>query len=114
MALMRLTYRDQLFPREAYRLMFNRLIDAMSERAACRLMVELLYMAHERACEAQLADLLATDLAEDRLPDIVALRTRFAPDPATLPEISANPPCTDFLTWRNRGSAIRPRKRPAA
>ena len=37
-------------------------------------------MAHERACEAELADLLAQDLDEGRLPDI-ALRTRFSPDP---------------------------------
>lgn len=99
MALMRLTYRDQLFPRDAYRLMFGRLVDAMAERAACRLMVELLSMAHERACEAELADLLATDLAEGRLPDIAALRTRFAPDPASLPEVVVQlTPLTDYDT----------------
>src|SRR3546814_2569646 len=75
MALLQLTYRDQLFPREAYRLMFERLLEAMSERDACRKMVELLSMAHERACEAELADLLAQDLDEGRLPDIAALRS---------------------------------------
>src|SRR3546814_2794638 len=85
MALLQLTYRDQLFPREAYRLMFERLLEAMSERDACRKMVELLYMAHERACEAELADLLAQDLDEGRLPDIAALRTRLSPSPAQLP-----------------------------
>jgi hypothetical protein len=87
MALLNLTYRDQLFPREAYRLMFDRLVEAMPERGACRLMVELLSMAHERACEAELADLLVQDLEEGRLPDIDALRTRFSPDPAALPEV---------------------------
>ncbi|TWH86721.1 integrase-like protein [Sphingobium wenxiniae] len=87
MALMRLSYRDQLFPRDAYRLMFERLTDAMPERNACRLMVELLSMAHERACEAELADLLAQDLEANRLPDINALRVRFAPDPAALPDV---------------------------
>ena len=70
----------ELFPREAYRRMFERLLEAMPERNACRLMVELLSMAHERACEAELADLLAQDLDEGRLPDIAALRTRFSPD----------------------------------
>ena len=38
-----------------------------SERDACRKMVELLSMAHERPCEAELADLLAQDLDEGRL-----------------------------------------------
>ena len=28
-----------------------------------------------------------THLAADRLPDLAALRTRFAPDPARLPEV---------------------------
>tara|TARA_R110002072_G_scaffold142318_1_gene287668 strand:+ start:36 stop:1538 length:1503 start_codon:yes stop_codon:yes gene_type:complete len=87
MALVGLVYRDALFPREAYRRMFERLIERISERAACRMMVELLALAHERACEAELADILDADLAAGRLPDMAALRTRFAPDPATLPEI---------------------------
>ncbi len=87
MALMKLVYRDQIFPREAYRRTFERLIEALPERAACRQMVELLGMAHDRACEAELAELLARDIAAERLPDMVALQARFAPDPATLPEV---------------------------
>jgi hypothetical protein len=97
MALLHLTYRDELFPREAYRRMFERLLEAMPERNACRLMVELLSMAHERACEAELADLLAQDLDEGRLPDIAALRARFSPDPAELPEVVVHlAPLTDY------------------
>jgi hypothetical protein len=77
--------------------MFDRLLEAMPERNACRLMVELLSMAHERACEAELADLLAQDLDDGRLPDIAALRTRFAPDPAALPEVVVQlTPLTDY------------------
>jgi transposase InsO family protein len=87
MALLKLVYRNQLFPREAYRRTFEQLIERIPERAACRMMVELLAMAHERACEAELADLLAEDVAADRLPDMAALRERFAPDPAALPEV---------------------------
>ena len=87
MALAGLVYRDALFPREAYRRMFERLTERVPERSACRMMVELLELAHERACEAELAGILDADLAADRLPDMAALRTRFAPDPATLPEV---------------------------
>jgi hypothetical protein len=88
MALLNLVYRDQLWPREAYRHMFDHLCERLSERAACKLMVELLSLAHERACEAQLAAVLTEDLAADRLPDLKVLRERFAPDLASLPEVS--------------------------
>ena len=87
MALRSLVYRAQLFPREAYRRTFERLLEQMPERAACRIMVELLALAHERSCEAELADILAADLEAGRLPDMAALRARFAPDPAALPAV---------------------------
>lgn len=87
MALLGVVYRDQLFPRDAYRRTFDRLIERIPERLACRTMVELLALAHDRACEAELADILAADLAADRLPDMAALRARFAPDPARLPDV---------------------------
>jgi hypothetical protein len=88
MALLNLVYRDQLWPREAYRHMFDHLCERLGERAACKRMVELLSLAHERACEAQLAAVLTEDLAADRLPDLKVLRERFAPDLARLPEVS--------------------------
>ena len=88
MALLNLVYRDQLWPRESYRHMFDHLCEGIGERAACKLMVELLSLAHERACEAQLAAVLTEDLAADRLPQLKVLRERFAPDLASLPEVS--------------------------
>ena len=87
MALLNLVYRDQLFPRDAYRLTFDRLLEKLPETSACRLMVNLLALAHDRGCEAELATRLTEDLAAGQLPDIVALCARFAPDPAALPEV---------------------------
>jgi transposase InsO family protein len=87
MALLNLVYRDQLWPREAYRHMFDCLCDRQSDRSACKLMVELLSLAHDRACEAQLAAILTEDLAARRLPDLKELRARFAPDLASLPQV---------------------------
>jgi len=87
MALLNLVYRDQLFPRDAYRLTFDRLLDKLPERSACRLMVDLLALAHDRGCEAELATALAADLSAGQLPSIAELRERFAPDPAGLPEV---------------------------
>jgi len=97
MALLSLAYRDQLFPREAYRLTFERLREELAPRAACKLMVELLSLAHERTCEAQLAEVLTEDLALRRLPDLAALRARFSPDPARLPEVCVQlAPLSDY------------------
>jgi transposase InsO family protein len=87
MALLNLVYRDQLFPRDAYRLTFERLRERLADRAACKTMVDLLSLAHERACEGQLATVLEELLATPCLPDMKALRARFAPDPASLPEV---------------------------
>ncbi len=87
MALLGLVYRDQLFPRDAYRHAFDRLIEQLPERQACRTMVDLLALAHDRGCEAELAQALAADLAAGRLPDMATLRERFAPDPAKLPSV---------------------------
>ena len=89
MALLNLVYRDQLFPRDAYRQTFDRLLEKLPEKSACRLMVDLLALAHERGCEAELATLLAADLAAGQLPDMAALRERFAPDPAHCPRSSS-------------------------
>ncbi|MFQ5430739.1 MAG: IS21 family transposase [Phycisphaerae bacterium] len=87
MALLNLVYRDQLFPRDAYRKTFDALLERGPERKACRVMVELLAMAHERGCERDLADQLSAGLRDGRLPDMAALRDRFAPDPAELPSV---------------------------
>jgi hypothetical protein len=81
-------YRDQLFPRDAYRQTFERLLEKLPEKSACRIMVDLLALAHERGCEAELAAILAKDLAANQLPDMAVLREQFAPDPAILPEVA--------------------------
>ena len=87
-ALMGLVYRDQLFPRRAFRDMFAALLEQTSEKTACRMAVDLLALAHDRGCEAELAAQLDEDLRQRRLPDIQALRALFAPPPETLPGIS--------------------------
>jgi len=88
MALLNLVYRDRLFPRAAYRRTFEALLETLPDRQACRVMVDLLALAHDRGCEAELAAHLAADLEARRLPDMAALRTRFAPDPARVPHVT--------------------------
>jgi hypothetical protein len=88
MALMNLVYREALFPRPAYRLAWERLLAAGDARAACRTMVGLLALAHERNCEAELATILAAELDQGDLPSLVDLRARFAPSASAAPVIS--------------------------
>jgi len=80
MALLNLVYRDQLFPREAFRRAFDALRERLPDRQACRVMVDLLALAHERGCEAELAEALAAALNANELPDMATLRARFTPD----------------------------------
>ena len=61
---------------------------ALPEKAACKLTVDILALAHDRGCEAELATLIAGFLATGALPDMAALRERLSPDPATLPNIT--------------------------
>jgi transposase InsO family protein len=88
MALPGLVYRDQLFPRDAYRRLYDAAMAALPERAACRLTVDVLALAHERGCEAELAAVVTEHLDAGAIPGMAALRARFAPDPAALPDIA--------------------------
>ena len=88
MALLHLVYRDQLFPRAAYRRTFDVLLERLDEREACRRMVGLLALAHERGCEAQLAVRLEGLLDAGELPELADLQERFAPDPLSLPQLT--------------------------
>ena len=87
MALLNLVYRDQLFPRRAFALAFEALLAALGERLACRAMVGILALAHERGCEAELALALQASLDDGVLPDLAALIERFRPRDAALPTV---------------------------
>jgi hypothetical protein len=87
MAFLNLVYRDQLFPREAYRRTFEELLRQLTERQACQIMVNLLAMAHDRGCERELAACLEEGLEAGRLPDMDALSVRFAPAVESLPNV---------------------------
>jgi hypothetical protein len=88
MALLNLVYREQLFPRRAYTRAFEALLAMESETQACRTMVGLLALAHDRACEAELAHAIDADLNAGCLPDLDRLRDRFKPDQAVIPNVA--------------------------
>jgi hypothetical protein len=90
MALANLVYRDQLFPRPAYRRAFEALQDEGDLRRACKVTVGLLALAHEQACEAELAEAIDAELDAKRLPELAALRERFRPATAAIPDVVVN------------------------
>jgi hypothetical protein len=87
-ALLNLVYRDQLFPRAAFRHAWDALVAAEPPRTACRIMVGLLALAHERGCEAELAAELDALLAAGTRPDLKALEARFASSGSSLPRVT--------------------------
>ena len=88
MALLNLVYRDQLFPRPAYKRAFEALLASEGEKIACRTTVGLLALAHDRACEAELANAIDAALDAGELPDLNRLRERFTPNHVAIPEVT--------------------------
>ena len=91
-ALLNLTYRDQLFPRDAYRHSWEALSAAYPARTACKITVGLLELAHDRGCEADLAVELERVLAAGALPDLAQLQRHFATTAISIPDVTVHLP----------------------
>jgi len=78
-------YRDGLFPAPAYAEAWRRLSTTLPRKDACKRIVGLLVLAHDHACEAELAELITAELAAGRLPDANRLRARLRPPSSDLP-----------------------------
>ncbi len=106
MALMNLVYRDELFPREPYRRCFEKALERIGEREACRLAVGLLALAHEESCEAELAAAINHALGIGRLPDPGELKARFAPRRSKMPSVDVvRPPLGGYGSLLSAGEA---------
>jgi hypothetical protein len=88
-AFARLVYRDELHPNLMFARTWERLRAQLSEHAACRAYVRLMYLAHQHACESALTIRLGQLLQDQVLPDAEALRLEFAaPAPTAMPTLS--------------------------
>ena len=95
-----------MFPREAYRRCFERALERLSEREACRLAVGLLALAHEENCEAELATEIDRALKAGQLPDPGELKARFAPQRGKMPSVDvARPPLVGYGSLLSAGDA---------
>jgi hypothetical protein len=87
-----LVFRDALFPREAYRRMWEQLDLRLMQRQACQTIVALLEMAARDGVEGVLAQRLEALLAAGELPDVKRLREEFDPRKAELPQVTVEIP----------------------
>ena len=78
-------YRDGLFPRTEYADAWTALSAGLPRKEACRRMVDLLWLAHDEGCEAELATLIALSLEQGQLPKAGILKQHLAPRQRTLP-----------------------------
>ena len=90
MALNNLAYRDQLFPHAAYREAFEALRASCGEKRACNVTVDLLALAHDRGCEAELAQAIDATLHSGQPLELARLRERFGPALALAPVVEVN------------------------
>ena len=105
-ALLNLVYRDQLFPRAAFRETWDALIAAEPPRIACRIMIRLLALAHDRGCEAELAAELEAILSSGNLPHLNTLEARFAPTSTTSPQVTVTLPAAIAYDALLNGHAV--------
>ncbi|MDN7865593.1 IS21 family transposase [Burkholderia multivorans] len=92
-----LAFRDELFPREAYRRTWEQLEARLTQREACKVIVGLLELAALDGVEAVLAAHLNALLVDGKLPDLKALREEFAPRHADCPIVNVEmPPASSY------------------
>jgi len=89
-----LTYRDKLFPHHAFARTWEALAAALDRRSACRTIVGLLSLAHDWACEGELAAVLQDLLDTARLPDLAELERRFEQSLCEAPTVTVEIPET--------------------
>jgi hypothetical protein len=87
-----LVFRDDLFPREAYRRTWEQLDLQLTQRQACQTIVALLEMAALDGVEGVLAERLEALLSGGELPDVKKLREEFAPHETKVPQLTVEIP----------------------
>jgi transposase InsO family protein len=86
-AFARWVLRDAMFPRSEHAQVWERIRVQLPERAACRLMVDLLDLADRFNVVGELAQELGALHERGELPDIDQLRAQFAPRQTSMPEV---------------------------
>ena len=68
---------DDFFPREEYQLIYQRTLEDRPAVAACRYVIGLLTIAHEKNCEQELATAIKGYLDDEQLPSLYTVQRQF-------------------------------------
>jgi hypothetical protein len=79
--------RDELLPSEQYRMIWEWIDQVLEPRAACKMMVGILGLAHRADCETALGDYLMTQKQENQMPTLYALQDRFGGKVSVIPVV---------------------------
>jgi hypothetical protein len=79
-----------VYKRQAFARAFDTLRAELGDKRACKVTVALLALAHERACEAELAGVIDAELDNGQLPHIDRLRQRFASQDTLIPDVNVD------------------------
>jgi hypothetical protein len=102
-----LVFRDDLFPREAYRRTWEQLDLQLTQRQACQTIVALLEMAALDGVEGVLAERLEALLSGGELPDVKRLREEFAPHETKVPQVTVEiPPVSRYDALLSSGWGV--------
>jgi hypothetical protein len=102
-----LVFRDDLFPREAYRRTWEQLELQLTQRQACQTIVALLEMAALDGVEGMLAERLEALLSAAELPDVKRLREEFAPHETKVPQVTVEiPPVSRYDELLSSGWSV--------
>lgn len=79
--------RDELLPDERYREIWQWLDQKLEARAACKMIVGILALAHRFDCEQELGDYLVTRKQDNKMPVLHELQDRFGKKSAKIPNL---------------------------
>ena len=71
-------FRDDIFPNDSYRLIWEYVDEKMQPQDACKYFVEILSLSAENNCEEAISEYVLDCLANSNIPKIVELQNRFS------------------------------------
>ena len=83
-------YRDDILPNDQYKFIWNHLISTLESRAACKLMVGLLYLVVKQNCTDQLANVVIDLIKADKEIKLSVLQDMFTSKKEAAPSVNVS------------------------
>jgi len=83
-------YRDDILPNDQYKFIWKHFESTMEERAACKLIVGLLYLAVKQDCEKELADVVIEHIKNEEEIKLSVLQDMFTQKKEAIPSVDVS------------------------